>query len=168
MSTVHAPPSPRSLPAAGAPDRASVLAAVATVDDPEYPGVSILDLGLFESLSIGPDGQVDLDLVPTFSGCPALAMIAEDVRAAVRTVPGVGDVTVAWLAAPAWTTDRVTARGRAALAQEFTVAVRIGRSEPQCPRCGGRLDDRSLFGPSRCRSVALCGDCRETIEIMRA
>ena len=88
-----------------------VRAAIATVDDPEYPGISIVDLGLLESIDVQPNGDVVVGLVPTFSGCPALAMIAADVRQAVAAVDdmaGPQTVEVRWLVSPAWTIDRVT------------------------------------------------------------
>ena len=55
----------------------AVRAAVAAVDDPELPGVSIVELGLLEQLSADAEGAVSIGLIPTFSGCPALSLIAE-------------------------------------------------------------------------------------------
>ncbi|MEM7324599.1 MAG: iron-sulfur cluster assembly protein [Actinomycetota bacterium] len=147
---------------------ATVRAAVHTVDDPEYPGLSIVDLGLLEWCEVTGDGRVSIGLVPTFSGCPALGMIAEDVRVAVSAVPAISNVEVRWLTSPVWSTDRVSERGRAALADQFTVAVEIGAGRPTCPRCGNHLSPRSMFGPSRCRSVSRCTACSETVEVMRA
>ncbi len=142
--------------------------AVASVDDPEYPGISIVDLGLLETVAVTGDGQeVTVGLIPTFSGCPALDIIAEDVRTAVhRDLPGRA-VTVEWLRAPAWTTERISPEGRAAMADRFTVAVQLGASAPTCPRCGGPTTLGSLFGPSRCRAVHRCERCREAVEVMR-
>ena len=57
----------------------AVASAVSTVDDPEYPGVSIVDLGLLESIDVNADGHGTVSLTPTFSGCPALGMIGDDV-----------------------------------------------------------------------------------------
>jgi len=145
---------------------AAVLAAVASVDDPEYPGVSIVDLGLLEHVEVRR-GIVGVGLIPTFSGCPALAMIADDVDAAVRVVEGVDQVSVSWLRSPAWSPERLSKRGREALATEFTVAVQIGRATPECPLCGGPTVEKSMFGPSRCRSVHRCETCSETVEVMR-
>ena len=143
-----------------------VRLAVSSVDDPEYPGVSIVDLGLLESLEV--DGAVvAIGLIPTFSGCPALDMIAADVDAAVRAVDGIDDVSVSWLRSPAWSTDRLSRRGRQALASEFTVAVQIGNKTPLCPLCAGPTVEQSMFGPSRCRSVHRCEACSETVEVMR-
>ncbi|MEM8922486.1 MAG: iron-sulfur cluster assembly protein [Actinomycetota bacterium] len=157
----------------------AVHAAVAEVDDPEYPGISIVDLGLLESIHLS-DVATDTDqtgvtatlgLVPTFSGCPALGAIADDVRAAVENVPGIGEVRVEWLITPVWTIDRVSADARRRMAEEFTVAVEIrGRSgapSSRCPRCGAETIEQSPFGPSRCRSVHRCPQCSETVEVMR-
>ena len=148
-----------------------VRAAVATVDDPEYPGISIVDLGLLESIDVQPDGHVVVGLVATFSGCPALAMIADDVRqavAAVDNVAGPQAVDIRWLASPTWTIDRVTDNARQAMAREFTVAIRIGQDPVPCPRCGADTTENSMFGPSRCRAVHVCRSCTEVVEVMRA
>ena len=99
-----------------------VRAAIASVDDPEYPGISVVDLGLLETLDVTLDGHVVVGLIPTFSGCPALSMIANDVRAVVGSVDGISSCDVRWLGAPAWTVDRVSDEARQAMAQEFTVA----------------------------------------------
>lgn len=144
-----------------------VLAAVGSVDDPEYPGVSIVDLGLLESIDIDGD-SARIGLIPTFSGCPALKIIAEDVRNAVLSVEGIADVEVSWLRAPVWTVERMSAGTRKQLATEFTVAVRIGTRAPACPLCGADTVEQSMFGPSRCRSVNRCSSCGETVEVMRS
>ena len=146
---------------------AGVRAALKVVDDPEYPGISIVDLGLVERVE-ADGGVVRVGLIPTFSGCPALGIIADDVQAQVGAVPGVECVDVTWLRAPAWTVERVSAAARSALADSFTVAVKIGRSEPACPRCGAVTAPQSMFGPSRCRSVSTCLSCHETVEVLRA
>ncbi|MGI9595356.1 MAG: iron-sulfur cluster assembly protein, partial [Acidimicrobiales bacterium] len=164
-------------PATGRPDRAGgtleptetdLHRAVATVDDPEYPGISIVDLGLLESLQIDPDGAVTVGLIPTFSGCPALAVIADDVLAAVSAVPGVSVAEVVWLPEPAWSADRISHEARVGLADSFTVAVLIGTEPARCPRCGGPTEEQSMFGPSRCRAVHRCPSCSETVEVVRA
>lgn len=145
---------------------AHVLAAISGVNDPEYPGVSIVDLGLLEHVEVRR-GIAGIGLIPTFSGCPALAMIASDVENAVGAVPGIDEVGVSWLTSPAWTPDRVSKRGREALAREFTVAVQVGKLAPACPLCGAATTEQSMFGPSRCRSVHRCEVCSETVEVMR-
>ena len=145
---------------------AAVRAAVATVDDPELPGVSIVELGLLEELSVGADGAVSIGLIPTFSGCPALSLIGARVRGAAQSVEGVRSVDVTFLAAPVWSVDRISERAREQLANGLTVAVeRDGRAV--CPRCGTETVERSLFGPTRCRAVHRCPGCGEAVEVMR-
>lgn len=149
----------------------AVLGAVESVPDPEYPGVSILDLGLVERVSArdGVDGiAVEVDLIPTFSGCPALAMIAADVRSAVGAVPDVASCEVRWLTSPVWSTDRISASARVRLRDGFTVTLRRKDGGLRCPVCGSdAVEDRALAGPTRCRSVAWCGSCRNVVEVMR-
>lgn len=146
--------------------RDEIRDAVRGVDDPEYPGLSIVDLGLLESIHVKPAG-VTIGLVPTFSGCPALSVIAGDVRDAVGRIDGIDHVDVLWLRTPSWSTERVTPRGRQVLADTFSVGVQVGSEFPPCPRCGGTTAPQSTFGPSRCRAVHTCGRCREPVEVLR-
>ncbi len=146
----------------------AVHEAIASVDDPEYPGVSIVDLGLLERLDVGADGGVRVGLIPTFSGCPALDMIKADVAAALAAVDGVRSVEVVWLSAQVWSVDRIDAETRAAIGREFTVSIRMPDGRSLCPLCGTETVELSMFGPSRCRSVHRCEACAETVEVMRS
>ena len=97
--------------------------------------MSIVDLGLVEDVRV--DGRrVEVDLVPTYSGCPALSMIAADVRAAVGALDGVDDVVVRFVAEPAWTPERISPAARASIASSFGVAVAAPGQPAPCPRCG--------------------------------
>lgn len=175
-------------------DDRQIMDVLRTIPDPEMP-VSIVDLGLVEAVECAPfdaapgrtggDVAVSVSLLPTFVGCPALDMIAGDVRAKVGRIPGVADVRVNWLFDPPWTVDRITAAGRAALAEHgVSVPERGGRLDvlahrsPQlvqirasavpCPFCGSRsttLD--SPFGPTRCRAIYYCEACRNSFERMK-
>lgn len=140
--------------------------AIGRVEDPEYPGLSIVDLGILESVRLTPTG-VTVGLVPTFSGCPALSMIAEDVRQVVGGVDGAEAVEVVWLRSPSWSTKRLTSRAQKVLADTYTVGVQIGSDAPLCPRCGGATSLQSTFGPSRCRSIHVCSRCQEPVEVLR-
>ncbi len=148
-----------------------VRAAVASVDDPEYPDVSIADLGLVESIDVeaGPDGPVAVvGLIPTFSGCPALDMIATDVERAVTALTDVHECDVRWLPGPVWSTDRLTGTARATLADDYTVVLRRKDGGLRCPVCGSDdVDVQSQAGPTRCRAVAWCAACRNPVEVMR-
>jgi len=145
-----------------------ILRALADVDDPEYPGVSIVDLGLLERLDVDERGAVRVGLVPTFTGCPALAVIAAEAEAAAGSVDGVSSATVQWLMSPVWSVERVSGEARAALARSFTVAVPIGGAGATCPRCDSPTREQSRFGPSRCRSVHRCDGCGEVVEVLRS
>lgn len=146
---------------------ARVRSAIASVDDPEYPGISIVDLGLLETVAIADDCSVTVGLIPTFSGCPALAIIADDVIAAVAAVRDVTSCSVDWLNSPAWHADRISHEARSCLAKKFTVSVQLGERSPTCPLCASKTVEQSMFGPSRCRSVHTCTGCGETIEVVR-
>ena len=144
-----------------------VRAAVASVADPEYPGVSIVDLGLVESIDV-TDGVAIVGLIPTFSGCPALDMIAADVRTAVGALSNASACDVHWLPGPVWSAERITANGRNILAKDYTVVLRRKDGGLQCPVCGSHgVTRQSLAGPTRCREIAWCSACRNPIEVMR-
>lgn len=158
--------------AAPAPSHDDVRAAVATVPDPEYPDVSIVDLGLLETLRVVGGGRqpvvAHVGLIPTFGGCPALRMIADDVRHAVEAVPGVDRCDVEWLPGPVWSTERMTPAARRTLAEDYTVVLRRKDGGLRCPVCGADdVADQSMAGPTRCRSVAWCASCRNAVEVMR-
>ena len=152
---------------------ARVWEALAGVPDPEIPVISIIDLGVVRDVAV-EDGQVRVELTPTFLGCPALDAIRSQVAEAVRGVGGEPDVVVATDAA--WTTDRITPAGREKLrAAGFAPpaprpAGRIGLVQLECgpfrcPYCGStdtRLEN--IFGPTPCRSIRYCGACRQPFE----
>jgi ring-1,2-phenylacetyl-CoA epoxidase subunit PaaD len=144
----------------------AVRAAVAAVDDPELPGVSIVELGLLERLVVDDDGAVTIGLIPTFSGCPALSVIAARVEAAATTVEGVRSVDVTFLDSPAWSVERISGAARERLAAGLTIAVERDGHAP-CPRCGAETVEQSMFGPTRCRAVHRCPGCGEIVEVMR-
>ncbi len=141
--------------------------ALRNVDDPEYPGLSIVDLGLVEEIE-ERDGVVTVGLIPTFSGCPALKMIAADVAEALTERPEIDSCQVEWLPAPVWSTDRLSDLGRQRLARDFTVVLRRKDGTLRCPVCGSdTVRDQSMAGPTRCRSIAWCDSCRNAVEVMR-
>jgi ring-1,2-phenylacetyl-CoA epoxidase subunit PaaD len=150
-----------------AANAAAVRDVLATVDDPEYPGISIVDLGLVADVRVGDEG-VEVDLIPTFSGCPALDLIAADARAALVTA-GYDDAEVRFVESPVWSSERISASARGALAERFTVAVGVTGRPVRCPRCGGGpVIETSMFGPTRCRSIARCDSCGEHLEVIRS
>ena len=141
--------------------------AVSSVCDPEFPSVTIDQLGVLEQVRVvGSD--VEVDLIPTFLGCPALEVIETDVRNAVLAVGGVSSIAVRFVTEPAWTPDRISAQGRRNLG-ELTVSVRDRTGDTACPVCGSRqVVERSPFGPTACRAIAFCDDCRNPVEVIRS
>lgn len=98
-----------------------VRSALATVDDPEFPGVSIVDLGMVLDV-VADHRSIVVSLVPTYAGCPALAYIGTDAAAVVGLVSGGRNVEVRWRTDVPWSTERISARAREVLARDFAVA----------------------------------------------
>ena len=148
-------------------DAAEVIGALRAVHDPEYPGVSVVDMGMIGRVEM-TGGRAAVELITTFSGCPALEVISSDIAAAVGALDGVTGVEVR-RSAEAWDTSRLSEHARAVMASDFTVAVAIPGKPAECPRCGApALVEQSPFGPARCRAVHRCGACREVVEVLRA
>src|SRR5206468_4011026 len=90
---------------------ARAQAAASAVLDPEVPVLTIADLGVLRDVQVGDDGSVDVTITPTYSGCPAMQTIADDVRTAL-TDAGFSPVRVTTVLSPAWTTDWMSEDGR--------------------------------------------------------
>jgi ring-1,2-phenylacetyl-CoA epoxidase subunit PaaD len=154
--------------------RSAVEAVLATIPDPEIPVVSVMDLGLLKDLT--SDGQrLEVEMLPTFSGCPALDTIRHDVQEALRVRFPDLEIEVRWVFEPAWTTDRISEAGREAMAglgiappSSGLVMLDLGKPNTEslaCPYCGSdRTRMESAFGPTPCRSIAYCDACRNPFE----
>ena len=139
------------------------------VPDPEFPALTIADLGILRDVREA-DGAVTVTITPTYSGCPAMAQIAADLR---RRLTGAGyeRVDVRTELSPPWTTDWITPDGRRKLA-DAGIAPPGERGGPvlvplavPCPRCGSR-DTRELsrFSGTACKALYQCRACREPFE----
>ena len=157
----------------------TIHATLADILDPELP-CSIVDLGLVEGVEVDEHCNVEVTLLPTFTGCPALDMIASDVTSRVQDIDGVASCSVRWVFQPLWTTDRISEAGRASLKDHGVTVPGCGTpagtsqsttlrtSAIPCPWCGSRkmrLD--SPFGPTRCRTIQYCEACKNTFEDMK-
>jgi ring-1,2-phenylacetyl-CoA epoxidase subunit PaaD len=153
---------------------ASVRDLVAAVPDPEIPVVTIEDLGILRDVRFGADGAIEVDITPTYSGCPAMDAIRRDVEERLAAA-GHDRARVNLVLAPAWTTDWISDVGRRKLA-EFGIAPPTGaapyRSGPvpltlsvRCPRCGSP-DTRELsrFGSTACKALWRCDRCGEPFD----
>ncbi len=144
-----------------------VIDALRSVDDPEYPGISVVDMGMISAVELA-DGRVAIELITTFSGCPALDVISSEIATTVGTLDGITGVEVR-RSAEAWDASRLSEHARAVMARDFTVAVAVPGRPAECPRCGAAaLVEQSPFGPARCRSVHRCTACGEVVEVLRA
>ncbi|MCE4554453.1 1,2-phenylacetyl-CoA epoxidase subunit PaaD [Pelomonas cellulosilytica] len=141
------------------------------VPDPEIPAVTLMDLGIVRDLR-ATDAGLEVVLTPTYSGCPATELIADDVRAALA---GFGAVTITLQRVPAWSTDWISAAGRVKL-QHYGIVPPQCRAEQsirvvprlRCPRCdSGATQQLSRFGSTACKSTWRCIDCGEPFEYFK-
>ena len=131
------------------------------VVDPEIPVLSVLDLGLIRHLDFRPDGRLEVGIAPTYSGCPANAVIKADVLRALNSA-GFDAVAVDVLAPP-WTTEWMSAEGRRKL-EAYGIAP-PSAAHPACPRCGSKRTTRqSEFGSTPCKALYRCDACLEPFD----
>ena len=144
--------------------------------DPELPVLTLDDLGVLRGVELADDGTVEVTITPTYSGCPAMEAIRGDIVAALREA-GFDGARVRTALAPAWTTDWITERGRAALLEygiappthtstaargSGPVAVALG---VRCPQCGSPdTHELTRFGSTACKALWRCRACREPFD----
>ena len=156
-----------------------VWEALAEVPDPEIPVLSVVDLGLVHA--VGLDGErLRVELLPTFVGCPALELIRQSVADRLAGMAPVVEVEMTF--AVPWTSDRITAEGRAKLRESgfappgaasapdrplfATITVRPTATCPWCGSANTALEN--AFGPTLCRSIYWCNACRQPFEQFKA
>ncbi|MCK2034090.1 MULTISPECIES: 1,2-phenylacetyl-CoA epoxidase subunit PaaD [Microbacterium] len=145
----------------------------AAVPDPEVPVLTIEDLGVLRAVELRGE-RVVVDITPTYSGCPAMDTIRDDVVLAL-TAAGFADVEVRLVLSPAWTTDWMSDAGKQKL-RAYGIAPPSGRAavpagpirlalSVRCPRCGS-LDTRevSRFGSTSCKALYECRACLEPFD----
>lgn len=148
-----------------------------SVTDPEVPVLTILDLGIVRDVRIGANDagapEVTVVITPTYSGCPAMDVIAMNIRMALMS-HGLRHIQIEQQLSPAWTTDWMTGQGRQKL-KEYGIAPPQRKAanalglfeedEVACPRCGSAHTTLvSQFGPTSCKSLYKCDDCFEPFE----
>lgn len=139
-----------------------------TVNDPEIPVLSILDMGIVRNIDITPDA-VTITITPTYTGCPAMDMIATQIRLALIE-HGYTHVSVKETLSPAWTTDWMSEEGKRKL-MEYGIAPPqpSGSKGPvTCPHCHSTHTKMlSEFGSTACKSLYQCSDCLEPFDYFK-
>jgi ring-1,2-phenylacetyl-CoA epoxidase subunit PaaD len=148
--------------------------AAAGVVDPEIPVLTIADLGVLRDVEL-KDGRIEVAITPTYSGCPAMNMIAVEVALALESA-GFREPKVRTVLSPAWTTDWMSEEGRRKL-RDYGIAPPLparsrralfGVEKIQCPQCGS--DDTELlseFGSTSCKALWRCKNCREPFDYFK-
>ena len=147
--------------------------ALAEIPDPEIPVISLVDLGVIRDVGI-ENGTVHVAFTPTFLGCPALEVMRDAMAERLRALGVEPEIRVR--SDEAWSTDRITAAGREKLraaglappaprAAGAPTLVELRTAVFRCPYCGSTDTTlENVFGPTPCRSLRYCADCRQPIE----
>ena len=154
----------------------------ATVCDPEIPVLTIEDLGILRDVKMVDDGglvpAVQVTITPTYSGCPAMDAIRDDLKKAFAKEGYTAEVEM--VLAPAWTTDWMTDAGKAKL-QEYGIAPPSGNAKAgghhghvrlqmavKCPQCSSlNTEELTRFGSTSCKALYVCKDCLEPFDYFK-
>jgi ring-1,2-phenylacetyl-CoA epoxidase subunit PaaD len=145
-----------------------------TVTDPEVPVLSILDLGIVRDVIIG-ENEIEVLITPTYSGCPAMNMIAMNIKIEMA-IHGFKNVTIREVLKPAWTTDWMTEQGKQKLREygiappQYTAkaAVANANTPVPCPLCAStNTETLSEFGSTSCKALHRCKDCLEPFDYFK-
>lgn len=144
------------------------------VPDPEIPVLSIVDLGIVRDVQVD-ENNVEVFITPTYSGCPAMDMIAMNIRMELLQ-KGFLNVKITQQLSPAWTTDWLTEKGSERL-KEYGIAPPVGKVLDQqfledlkveCPQCHSKNTLLlSEFGSTACKALFQCQDCREPFDYFK-
>ncbi len=158
------------------PRHRRIWQALAEVEDPEIPYVTIVDLGIVRAVTDDEAGNPVVRITPTYTGCPATRLIELEIRAALDRV-GFPHARIETVLSPPWTTDWITEEGRRKL-KEAGIAPPVagsgraalfgGGPEVTCPRCGSTDTERlAEFGATACKALYRCRCCREPFEYFK-
>jgi ring-1,2-phenylacetyl-CoA epoxidase subunit PaaD len=155
---------------------------LARIADPEIPAISLVDLGVIGSVAVN-DELARVEILPTFVGCPAVEIMRGEVAERIRALDVSDRVEVEITYQPPWTSERITPTGRERLRRSGFAPPHVGPTVAdvasgleelavlpiaECPYCGSRnttLDNP--FGPTLCRAIYHCADCRQPFEQMK-
>lgn len=148
--------------------------AAASVVDPEIPVLTIADLGVLREVALDGD-HVEVAITPTYSGCPAMNMIALEIELALERA-GFNRPKIRTVLSPAWTTDWMSEEGRQKL-RAYGIAppqasssrrALFGEQAVACPQCGSESTELlSEFGSTSCKALWRCKSCREPFDYFK-
>ena len=154
-----------------------VWAILESVMDPEIPVLSIIDLGIVKDIKAN-ESNISISITPTYSGCPAMDMIATNIKIELLA-HGYRNIDVIQVLSPVWTTDWMSEAGKKKL-KEYGIAAPNPRQQVcsnelfaangavQCPRCNSYRTHRiSEFGSTACKSLHQCDDCKEPFDYFK-
>ncbi len=153
----------------------NLIPVLKTVSDPEIPVLSVLDLGVIRE-AIEKDGIVQIKLTPTYSGCPAMDVIADDLKKAFSEIGKQAEVEL--ILSPAWSTDWISEEGLQKM-EEYGIARPLSESHDKdvllgekklvkCPQCGSTNTHLvSQFGSTACKALFKCDDCQEPFDYFK-
>lgn len=158
-------------------DLANIYAILAEAPDPEIPVLSVLDLGIVRDVHLGSDNALEIIITPTYSGCPAMDVIAVNIRAVLQA-QGYENVKITTVLDPAWTTDWITEEGRSKLLaygiappMQSSIdknALFFEEKHVPCPRCSSTHTEMiSQFGSTACKALYKCLDCLEPFDYFK-
>ncbi|MEO6252717.1 MAG: 1,2-phenylacetyl-CoA epoxidase subunit PaaD [Ferruginibacter sp.] len=150
------------------------------VTDPEIPVLTITDLGIVRAVKIietlqnpplgGGGAGIEVIITPTYSGCPAMDMIAMNIKLALLE-NGYSNIKITSVLAPAWTTDWMSEAGKRKLKKYGIAPPRLrsdGTSDLQCPQCNSTNTKLiSEFGSTACKALYQCNDCKEPFDYFK-
>jgi ring-1,2-phenylacetyl-CoA epoxidase subunit PaaD len=163
------------------PRELAVWAALQEIADPEIPAISVVELGVIGQVAFEPrrtgGERLSVELLPTFVGCPAIDVMQLQIGERLRSLEVADEVEVRVTFTPPWTSERISPEGREKLrGSGFAPPVLIGPSfdgqelplhmaQATCPYCGSRNTTmENPFGPTLCRAIYHCEDCRQPFE----
>lgn len=150
-----------------------IISIVSEVKDPEIPVLSIADLGILRKVDVSGE-NIRIEITPTYSGCPAMETIREDIRFALGRF-GLKNIEINQSLSPAWTTDWMSEEGKHKL-REYGIAAPMangcslqGEDQPAfCPHCHSeKIELISRFGSTACKALYRCLDCLEPFDYFK-
>jgi ring-1,2-phenylacetyl-CoA epoxidase subunit PaaD len=152
----------------------NIFKLLSSIPDPEIPVINIADLGILRSVEI-VDNKVVVKITPTYSGCPAMKMIENEIEKLLKK-NGIENAEIKTVYSPAWTTDwlnedakeRLRKYGIAAPGKLNAINLLSGDLTVMCPNCGsGNVEMVSQFGSTACKALYKCKECLEPFDLFK-